>query len=463
LVECPVEDVFFGGSRGGGKTYGLLLDAAYREQKWGAAFRGILFRRSYPELEEVVVKGKEILLPLGAKFNAGSFTFNWPSGAFLRLRHLDKDQDVDKYQGHEYSWQGFDELQNWPSPVGVDKLWATLRSAAGIPVVRRSTGNPGGAGHQWVFDRYIRAGAMKVQRFVPENLRVLGLGNEVQRVWIPAGLDDNLLLLENDPGYEARLAQAGGPKLFRAWRYGDWTAIEGAFFPFDRARHVREARGFIIPPWSPRWVSIDWGYDHYSAIQWHTWIEEIGKYVTYRELSLRQKNSEEIAEAIVRRTRQEGEVLDEIILSFDAFGRKQDDQTIEKRMTAVFTAADFPAPRMSTRKREQGAALLRDYLLRDRWVILDTCVGLIEILPVLVHDPDNVNDVLKVDGDDHYDSARYGLATREKVQKRKPWEVFAEERVKLTNVDGSATDPIQREIEMKRAIREYLAEADEGQ
>ena len=54
------------------------------------------------------------------------------------------------YQGHSYTSVYIEEAGNFPSPVPVLKLFATLRSGANVPVGMRLTGNPGGPGHQWV-------------------------------------------------------------------------------------------------------------------------------------------------------------------------------------------------------------------------------------------------------------------------------------------------------------------------
>ena len=51
-----VDELFMGGSRGPGKTDFLLGDYLQDVEKWGAAWRGFFCRRSYPELEEVMVR-----------------------------------------------------------------------------------------------------------------------------------------------------------------------------------------------------------------------------------------------------------------------------------------------------------------------------------------------------------------------------------------------------------------------
>jgi hypothetical protein len=46
LVDCPVKEVFFGGTRGGGKTDGVLGKWALKEQQFGPGFNAIMFRKT---------------------------------------------------------------------------------------------------------------------------------------------------------------------------------------------------------------------------------------------------------------------------------------------------------------------------------------------------------------------------------------------------------------------------------
>src|SRR5262245_28501134 len=65
LVTCPIADVFFGGARGGGKTDGLLGDYALHANRYGTHAIGVLFRRSYPELQKIILRAFELYVPLG--------------------------------------------------------------------------------------------------------------------------------------------------------------------------------------------------------------------------------------------------------------------------------------------------------------------------------------------------------------------------------------------------------------
>jgi len=145
--QLPVEEVCYGGARGGGKTYGLLGDVLIRADRHKDAFRGILFRRSFtPELEEIIDQTKRLFPKLGWLYNAGTYTWTAPNGAVLLLRHLDNDTDADLYQGHQYCWMGFDEVGNFPDPAPIDKLWGSPALPAGRSVRPTAYVQPGRPG-----------------------------------------------------------------------------------------------------------------------------------------------------------------------------------------------------------------------------------------------------------------------------------------------------------------------------
>lgn len=226
LLSCPVQEIFFGGARGGGKTFVLALDWVAHSNRYGADAAGVIFRKSYKELEEVVKAFKTVTWHLGGRV-VGS-DLRMPNGALLKFRHLNRDADADDYQGHQYTWIGFDEVTNWASDVAINKLRACLRSATIPPEGLRLlfTGNPGGAGHNWVKARYVDAGRpYEIIREYDEDLQ--GYKN---RVFIPSLLSDNPALAENDPMYLSRLKDAGPEWLVRAWILGDWSIIAGGMF-----------------------------------------------------------------------------------------------------------------------------------------------------------------------------------------------------------------------------------------
>lgn len=225
LLNCPATDILFGGSRGGGKTDGVLGLWATHAALYGKEAAGILFRRTYPELEEVEARSHVIYGPIGATWHAASRIWEMPNGAKLKLRYLDRDEDASKYQGHNYSLQIYDEAGNWPTSVPLDLLYGSLRSAAGIPCQRVLTANPGGPGHFWVKARYVDpAPPLQVHK---DPL------TKASRVFIPSLFRDNAILAQNDPDYLDRLNGTGPGWLVKAWRDGDWTGppVGGYFRP----------------------------------------------------------------------------------------------------------------------------------------------------------------------------------------------------------------------------------------
>lgn len=258
-VECPVNELFYGGARGGGKTDFLLGDFLIHQGKYGKHAHGIIFRRTLTEMTEIERRSHQIYAPLGAKYNSQKHEWKFPKGGTLLLRYLDKDKDADNYQGHSYTWVGVDEVGNFPNPEPIDKIRATLRSAHGVPCYLRLTGNPGGPGHNWVKERYIRKGPFQIFSYQPQPEEAPQIWS--QAVFIPAQLEDNILLMQNDPDYESKIAAAGGKQLYKAWRYGDWDAIVGAVFDeWRRDLHVIDNPDYEAPPGWTLAGGMDWGY-----------------------------------------------------------------------------------------------------------------------------------------------------------------------------------------------------------
>ncbi|MHB8388166.1 MAG: terminase large subunit domain-containing protein [Acidobacteriaceae bacterium] len=228
LVTCPVPDVLFGGARGGGKTAALLLDWLYHYMRNGQHARGMILRRSMPQLEEVIAQSKLLYREIGGVYREGIKTWLFPDGATLKMRWLDRDADASNYQGMQFTWLGVDEAGTWQSPDAIDQLRATLRSAAGVPAMLRLTANPGGPGEHWLRERYIGTSANRFEPLIPR----YDAEKSVWRVFIPSRLENNTILMNADPTYMDRIRASGPPHLVRAWLEGDWFASAGDSF-FD--------------------------------------------------------------------------------------------------------------------------------------------------------------------------------------------------------------------------------------
>jgi hypothetical protein len=445
LIECPVFEVFFGGARGGGKTEGSLGDWLQHHSSCGPHANGIFVRRTLKQLEEAVARSREIYAPLGAQYREQRAEWTMANGARLKFRYLERDTDADEYQGHSYTRFYPEELTNFPSPAPINKMRATLRSAHGIPCGMRGTGNPGGPGHNWVKARYIspwpRGYKILKEKFTNPFTREI---QEIERVFIPSKLQDNPLLMKNDPMYVLRLQQAGSKELVRAWLEGNWDVIQGAFFDeFDPALHVlRLADGWSdrqIPKDALRFRSFDWGSAKPFSVGWYavsdgTWglpPKAILKYRewygialkhdgTYEEDKGLKLTAEQVAEGIA--ARDAGDQIKYSVADPQIFVRDGGPSIAERMMLArkavLFRAGD--------RKRKAGWDQMRQRLRgegdRPMLYFLESCEHTIRTIPVLPHDEGDMEDV-DTDSEDHAaDETRYGCMSRPWIPRSKPQE-----------------------------------------
>ena len=282
------EELFFGGARGGGKSDYLLGDFAQDVNIYKEHWHGIIFRKISKELDQLLKRSTQIFTPMGAVFKVQEKKWIFPNGATFRLAFLERDEDADKFQGLQFTWIGFDELPNWGTDVCYNKLKACLRSSFPIPYKRiRASGNPGGIGQDWVRTRFIDPNPQGFTPIIDEKYININTGVQLAlkdinksitdnpswkrikstRIFIPSKLQDNKILMQNDPMYIAKLAQAGGAELVKAWLVGDWNAIEGAYFDdWDATLHIIQP--FIVPTGWTRIRAFDWGYSRPFCVLW---------------------------------------------------------------------------------------------------------------------------------------------------------------------------------------------------
>src|SRR5581483_474190 len=79
--------------------------------------RSYIFRKTYPELEELIDQSREIYPHLGAVYNDSKHTWRFPAGGTLKFRYIEADKDKYKYQGHQISALAIDESTHHEEPV----------------------------------------------------------------------------------------------------------------------------------------------------------------------------------------------------------------------------------------------------------------------------------------------------------------------------------------------------------
>jgi len=435
LLECTVFEVFFGGARGGGKTESSIGDWLQHSSLYGEHAIGIFFRRKLVQLAEVVARTKQIFPKLGAKYNEQQKTWTMANGARLKFAYLERDSDAEEYQGHNYTRVYVEELTNFPSPNPINKLRATLRSAAGVPVGMRLTGNPGGAGHNWVKKRYIDPDPRGFTPVVEEEvLEFEGRRQTVSlaRVFIPSKIGDNLLLVRNDPTYILRLRQSGSSALVEAWLKGNWNIIDGAFFDEWGPEHVLDTRSWLprIPPSALCFKSFDWGSAKPFSVGWYavsdgTWGLPVDALVKFHEwygakgpnvgLKL---DASQVAIGIRNREKELGRTIHYGVADPAIFIR-DGGPSIGETM-----AVNGVVWRRADNKRLSGAEKVRQYLAGQivdgkripGLYFLDCCDDSIRTIPTLQHDEDKLEDV-DTEAEDHaYDETRYACMSRPKAR-----------------------------------------------
>lgn len=429
--SCP--ELFYGGAAGGGKSDFLLGDFLQDVPTYGRHWQGILFRRTYNELEELIRRSREIYPASGAVWHEQAKTWSWPNGAQLRMRYIERDSDATRYQGHAYTWIGWDELTQWPSDYGYRFLRGRLRSANPVPTKRiRAAANPGGVGHHWVKAYFVDPAP---GGYCPITDPI----TKMERMFIPAKLRDNQILLSSDPGYGDRLRGLASNAMVRAWLEGDWTVIEGAFFDCWRYEsHVIEP--VDLPGDWARFRSMDWGSARPFSIGWWAivsddrWVAGAstaedrliprGALVRYREwygasgpnIGLK-LTAEAVGAGIAEREHEPMAygVLDPACFRED--GGPSIAERINRELIAArkrpFHAADNA--RVPQRGSMGGWDQLRSRLVGGEYPMIycfSTCAASIRTIPALQHDTARPEDV-DTEGEDHCgDEWRYACMSR---------------------------------------------------
>jgi phage terminase large subunit len=281
------------------------------------------------------------------------------------------------------------------------------------------TCNPGGVGHAWVKRLFIDR---DYHRYPDDPERDEHAENYN---FIFATVEDNKWLLESSPLYLKNLASMP-EDLRRAYRYGDWDAIGGNFFPeFRENKHT--TRPFRIPDHWPRFRSFDYGLDLFVCLWWA--IDEDGRAWCYRSYEHEKLIVQEAAKAILDNTLPH----EKIIATYappDMWNRQKD---TGRTMAEIFMLNGVNVVKTDN-NRVQGHMIMKDMMspipLHDAFVksmykgkppeklpgfiVFNTCDKLISDIKSIQADGKNPNDCDKEPHDITHtvDAARYFLGTR---------------------------------------------------
>nr|DAM75411.1 MAG TPA: Large subunit terminase [Caudoviricetes sp.] len=425
-------EILYGGAAGGGKSYAIGWDAFLRCMKYPGT-SAYLFRRTYPELEQTLIKTMRMIVPetLG-KYYASNHEMQFVNGSVARFCHLSDEGDVIKYQGAEIQWLYFDELTHFSESMYnyiKTRLRAPLR--LGVKPCVRCASNPGGPGHGWVKARFVDSTDVGTHTVIKDT-EITGRDGQKKTMksvceYIPATVYDNphiddiyIVELQNKPS-----------KLRDALLYGKWDAFEGQAFPeftndpehYKDGLHTHVIDPFDIPLHWTRYVSFDHGFSRpFSFGAWA--VDPDGRAYRYKELYGCKKG-----EANVGLMLTPGEIAAKLAdwlepefregihvtgIADPAIWDESRGTSVEEQIRKVFSGVTF---RKGDNTRMPGKMQVHERLRFDEdgrpmMYIFSNCTDFIRTIPTLCYDEHKVEDI-DTAGEDHiYDETRYFLMSR---------------------------------------------------
>ena len=283
FLSLKVREAMFGGAAGGGKSDALIMAALQYVDVPG--YSALIIRRKWPDLNSpgaILDRTRQWLINTNAQIREGGRRWTFPSGARITFGTLLNANDRFNYQSAEYQFVGWDELTHFPREEDYEYLFSRIRrpqlvclncntpmhrlgvsaSSQGwrhsaksayaetvaqcphpfpdpqvlkqypaaqdgttifdVPLRMRSATNPGGLGHEWVYNRFINPKTRKHGA-----------------VFIPSFLSDNPSL--DRESYMESLGELGEVEKERLLN-GDWNITEqGDMFERHWFKTIREA------------------------------------------------------------------------------------------------------------------------------------------------------------------------------------------------------------------------------
>ncbi len=114
FLRSAAFEVLYGGAAGGGKTDGLLVEAA--RQVGIAGYSAVLFRKTFPQLAAAggaIERSHVLYRAFGGRYFASEHRWIFPAGATVDFRHMQRTANRFDWQGSQVGCLLWDELTHF--------------------------------------------------------------------------------------------------------------------------------------------------------------------------------------------------------------------------------------------------------------------------------------------------------------------------------------------------------------
>jgi len=348
FLSCTKRWLFYGGARGGGKTWGGCFKAAYQAQAFHYEdaegetinkatykkqikktlnpqikvdtvsidypdYKALIIRRTFPDLEINVRPECDKLYLKDPHGNPFAYWLDkkkcyvFPSGAKIFLVHCRDRNALTKYIGGNNHFVFIDEANQFPWEW-IEDISSSVRSSHEIIKAQIVlTSNPGGIGHYWLKSKFVDhcqplAQGKKIY-YKDFNVSIQPYksapyykdADGVEWQYIPATVFDNPSLLRN-PDYVNVLKNITNPTKRAMWLEGRWDAAPGLFFDnFIYDEHTVKSNDFVYGEEYSKdthefYRAIDYGTKNATAVLFVAINKRNGKMVIFDELIMQKGN-----------------------------------------------------------------------------------------------------------------------------------------------------------------------------
>jgi len=185
-----LDEIGFGGARGGGKTHTVFAQAALDDCQRIPNLKVLYLRKKVGSLVEMISDlRKKVLKNVRHKATINQIRF--PNGSIIVCGHFQNENDVNNYLGLEYDIIVIEEATQL-TQTKLELVGASLRTSKDFKPRMYLTTNPGGVGHTYFKNKFILPWRDD---------------KETTTAFIPAKVEDNKF---NNPTYINRLRQLTG-------------------------------------------------------------------------------------------------------------------------------------------------------------------------------------------------------------------------------------------------------------